>query len=157
MKKKRKNRKLYKKALKTRRKIKKIKKKIKKTAQKRIRRNKRKKHLKKLTRIKKRAEVLNHMAEELIEKGRKRGFITYDEILKTFPDIENNIFFLDELYEKFGVAGIDVLEGGNLLNLDIDITDKDLNKSTIHDSIQMYLKEIGQYPLIHANEEKDLA
>ena len=153
MKKKRKNRKLYKKALKTRRKIKKIK----KTAQKRIRRNKRKKHLKKLTRIKKRAEVLNHMAEELIEKGRKRGFITYDEILKTFPDIENNIFFLDELYEKFGVAGIDVLEGGNLLNLDLDITDKDLNKSTIHDSIQIYLKEIGQYPLIHASDEKNLA
>ena len=153
MKKKRKNRKLYKKALKTRRKIKKIK----KTAQKRIRRNKRKKHLKKLTRIKKRAEVLNHMAEELIEKGRKRGFITYDEILKTFPDIENNIFFLDELYEKFGIAGIDVLEGGNLLNLDLDITDKDLNKSTIHDSIQIYLKEIGQYPLIHASDEKNLA
>ena len=157
MKKKRKNRKLYKKALKTRRKIKKIKKKIKKTAQKRIRRNKRKKHLKKLTRIKKRAELLNHMAEELIEKGRKRGFITYDEILKTFPDIENNIFFLDELYEKFGVAGIDVLEGGNLLNLDLDITDKDLNKSTIHDSIQIYLKEIGQNPLIYASDEKNLA
>ena len=64
---------------------------------------------------------------------------------------------MDELYEKFAVAGIDVLEGGNLLNLDNDISDKDLNKSTIHDSIQMYLKEIGQYALIHAVDEKDLA
>ena len=60
------------------------------------------------------------------------------------------------MYEKFAVAGIDVLEGGNLLNLD-DVNDKDLNKSTIHDSIQMYLKEIGQYPLIYAADEKDLA
>ena len=93
----------------------------------------------------------------MIEKGRKRGFITYDEILKTFPDVENNIFFLDELYEKFAIAGIDVLEGGNLLNLDDDNLDKDLNKSTIHDSIQMYLKEIGQYSLIHASDEKYLA
>lgn len=111
----------------------------------------------KLSSAEKKAENLARISNELIEKGRKRGFITYDEILKTFPDIENNILFLDELYEKFGVAGIDVLEGGNLLNLDVDLDDKDLNKGTMHDSIQMYLKEIGQYPLIHATEEKDLA
>src|SRR3989344_7880767 len=64
---------------------------------------------KKLTYAEKKAENLDRLSSLLIEKGRKRGFITYDEILKTFPDIENNILFLDELYEKFGVAGIDVL------------------------------------------------
>ena len=112
---------------------------------------------KKLNSAERKIEELTKKSDELIEKGRKRGFITYDEILKTFPDIENNIFFLDELYEKFGVAGIDVLEGGNLLNLDTDVNELDLNKSTIHDSIQMYLKEIGQYPLIYASEEKELA
>ncbi|MFA4975234.1 MAG: sigma-70 family RNA polymerase sigma factor [Candidatus Paceibacterota bacterium] len=116
-----------------------------------------KKVTKKTTAAEKRAEGFAKVSSDLIEKGRKRGFVTYDEILKTFPDIENNIFFLDELYEKFSVAGIDVLEGGNLLNLDNDISDKDLNKSTIHDSIQMYLKEIGQYSLIRAGDEKDLA
>ncbi|MEK9182751.1 MAG: sigma-70 factor domain-containing protein, partial [Patescibacteria group bacterium] len=112
---------------------------------------------KKLSRVEKRAQGMADLSSGLIEKGRKRGFITYDEILKTFPDIENNILFLDELYEKLGVAGIDVLEGGNLLNLDIDLNDKDLNKGSMHDSIQMYLKEIGQYPLIHGNDEKELA
>ncbi len=95
---------------------------------------------------------------ELIGKGKKRGFITYDEILKTFPDIENNIMFLDELYEKFSVAGIDILEGGNLL--DIDNTE-DLSKyvkdSHSFSSVQMYLKDIGQYPLINAAQEKEFA
>ena len=112
---------------------------------------------KKLSSLQKKAEGMGHLADMLIEKGRKRGFITYDEILKTFPDIENNILFLDELYERFAVASIDVLEGGNLLNLDLDLNDKDLNKGAMHDSIQMYLKEIGQYPLIRAGDEKDLA
>ncbi len=111
----------------------------------------------KLSSSERKAQGLAAISNELVEKGRKRGFITYDEILKTFPDIENNIIFLDELYEKFSIAGIDVLEGGNLLNLNTDLTDKDLNKSTMHDSIQMYLKEIGQYPLIHASDEKTLA
>ncbi|HEY4503214.1 MAG TPA: sigma-70 family RNA polymerase sigma factor [Candidatus Paceibacterota bacterium] len=112
---------------------------------------------KKLTVAEKKKETLDRLSNLLIEKGRKRRFVTYDEILKTFPDIENNIFFLDELYEKLAVAGIDVLEGGNLLDLDVEGTDKDLNKSGMYDSIQMYLKEIGQYPLIHASDEKDLA
>src|SRR3989344_3557973 len=112
---------------------------------------------KKLTAGERKSEELSRTADELIEKGRKRGFITYDEILKTFPDIENNIAFLDELYEKFSVAGIDILEGGNLLNLDAELAAKDIAKTGAHDSIQMYLKEIGQYPLIHASEEKTLA
>lgn len=113
--------------------------------------------VKKLTALEKKVEELEAKKASLIEKGRKRGFITYDEILKTFPDIENNILFLDELYESLAVSGIDVLEGGNLLNLDTEQDVKDLLKSSTHDSIQMYLKEIGQYSLIYANEEKDLA
>jgi len=137
------------------------KKKIKKSKMKRKKKTKTKKIAKKkvlkLSSAEKKADNLSRISDELIDKGRKRGFITYDEILKIFPDIENNILFLDELYEKFAIAGIDVLEGGNLLNLNTDLTDKDLNKSIMHDSIQMYLKEIGQYPLIHASDEKDLA
>ena len=115
--------------------------------------------VKKLTAQEKKAEHLENQAQELIVKGKKRGFITYDEILKYFPDIENNILFLDELYEKFSVAGVDILEGGNLL--DTEAPEKALagysKDSPAHDSIQMYLKEIGQYPLIYASEEKSLA
>jgi len=101
---------------------------------------------------------LEAKSQELITKGKKRGFITYDEILKTFPDIENNILFLDELYEKMSTAGIDVLEGGNLLDIDHS---EDLSKYTrdshSFSSVQMYLKDIGQYPLINAAQEKELA
>lgn len=106
----------------------------------------------------KKLQEMEVKAQELLVKGKKRGFITYDEILKMFPDIENNIAFLDEIYEKFSVAGIDVLEGGNLL--DVDSTE-DLSKyvkdSHSFSSVQMYLKDIGQYALINAAQEKDFA
>ncbi len=108
----------------------------------------------------KKAIDLDAKSNEVIEKGKKRGFVTYDEIIKTFPDIENNILFLDELYEKLSVAGIDVLEGGNLLDLDGTVEKTALKYSKdnhTYDSIQMYLKEIGQYPLISAFQEKELA
>ena len=155
MKKKIKHKKIIKKKTAKKAKVKKVLKKKKKIIKKK--KIVKKPKVKKLSSAQKKAENLDHLANMIIEKGRKRGFITYDEILKTFPDIENNILFLDELYEKFSIAGIDVLEGGNLLNLDLDINDKDLNKGGMHDSIQMYLKEIGQYPLIRAGDEKDLA
>ncbi|OHA19758.1 MAG: hypothetical protein A2836_00295 [Candidatus Taylorbacteria bacterium RIFCSPHIGHO2_01_FULL_45_63] len=99
-----------------------------------------------------------HKAGKLLSKGKERGFITYDEILKEFPTIEDNIIFLEELYAKLATAGIDVLEGGGVLDLNPEEIKSQYNKSeSSYDSIQMYLKEIGQYPLIHAAEEKELA
>lgn len=101
-------------------------------------------------------------ADKLVAKGKERGFITYDDILKEFPNIETDVMFLDFLYEKFSTSGIDVLEGGGMLDMKDD-TDEILKKyvynrhDSSYDSIQMYLKEIGQYPLIHASEEKELA
>jgi len=92
----------------------------------------------------------------LVEKGKQRGFITYDEIIKVFPEIENDISYLDELYEKLAVARIDILESGNLLDLNEDISKLDTEDSN-PDSIQIYLREIGQYSLISQAEEKDLA
>ncbi|MEK7552180.1 MAG: sigma-70 family RNA polymerase sigma factor [Patescibacteria group bacterium] len=97
--------------------------------------------------------------DKLILKGKERGFITYDEILREFPTIEDDILSLDSLYEKLSNAGIDLLEGGNLLDTpEENGKGKDIYKDSLsHDSIQMYLKEIGQYPLISGAQEKELA
>lgn len=101
-------------------------------------------------------------ANALLQRGKDRGFVTYDEILKEFPNIEIDVMFLDYLYEKLSTAGIDILEGGGLLNFKQEEEDMlkkyAMNKSdSTYDSIQMYLKEIGQYPLISGSEEKELA
>ena len=98
--------------------------------------------------------------DRLITRGKERGFVTYDEILKEFPTIENDIFFLDELYEKLHTMGIDILEGGGLLEVVEEVVDKKYAYSrgdSSYDSIQMYLREIGQYPLIAGSMEKELA
>ena len=103
---------------------------------------------------------LDHKAAKLIAKGKERGFVTYDEIMREFPNIETDVYFLDELYNKLVSAGLDVLEGGGLL----EVNDEQLKKyasnrssDAAYDSIQIYLREIGQYPLISASMEKELA
>ncbi|HET8581075.1 MAG TPA: sigma-70 family RNA polymerase sigma factor [Candidatus Paceibacterota bacterium] len=102
-------------------------------------------------------------AEELLTLGRGRGYITYDEILRRFPTIEQDVALLEDLYERFAAAGVDVIESGNMLD---DTADEILEKKKLqhhrrsdagYDSIQMYLREIGQYPLLSAEDERTLA
>lgn len=98
----------------------------------------------------------------ILTKGKNRGYITYDEILRAFPTIEDDVLFLENLYEDFNIAGIDVLEGGSLLDADAEM-DAVLESKRLKgrdgsgDSVQMYLREIGQYPLLTAADEVRLA
>jgi RNA polymerase primary sigma factor len=99
-------------------------------------------------------------AETLIEKGKERGYVTYSEILKSFPHVEDDVDFLESLYERFAIAGVDVLEGGMLEDAaDEYLATRNIKDrhSTSYDSIQIYLREIGQYPLLTAAEERELA
>ena len=103
-------------------------------------------------------------AEALLQKGRDRGYVIYDEILREFPKIEEDIIFLEDLYERFSSANVDVLEGGNILGDELHEEPDEIQRNPLrghrdsgYDSIQMYLREIGQYPLLSAGEERALA
>ncbi len=99
-------------------------------------------------------------ARKIVSRGREKGFVTYDEIIKEFPNIEQDISFLSDLYDQLQTASIDVLESGGFLEMEKEEDTKKYlygKNPSQYDSIQMYLKEIGQYPLISASDEKDLA
>ncbi|MBI2100833.1 MAG: sigma-70 family RNA polymerase sigma factor [Candidatus Vogelbacteria bacterium] len=99
---------------------------------------------------------------QLLGRGRQRGFITYSELLKEFPHIEMDLEFLDQIYDRFEQAGIDVLEETGFLN---EVGDEELAAKTkisrygptSLDSVQMYLREIGRHKLISAADERELA
>ena len=108
---------------------------------------------------KKEKEFSEIKVEGLIEKGRSRGFITYAEILNSFPNIEDNIIFLDDLYRRLEETGVNVLEGEKL-TLKGKSKEPKLEEGLGEfsaDSVQMYLREIGKIPLISADDEKEFA
>ncbi len=152
--------------------MKKVKKQVKKTSKKNsikkqkntekkrgVLKNKTKKEKKTVT-IPKKKEAWEEKMQKIIELGRKRRFVTFNEILKEFPNIEDDILFLENLYEDLSKLGIDILDSGGLLQTENDLLldeRRGLRGESAMDSVQMYLREIGQYKLITAAEEKEYA
>lgn len=100
----------------------------------------------------------------LATKGKKQGYLTLDQILELFPNAEENIELLDSLYEKLLEAGVEVFdvasekEAEKLAKVEeIDLTQIKLDKTASADPVRMYLREIGNYNLLTAAEEVDLA
>lgn len=126
-----------------------------------------KKAKKKLSAAKKKSAQLNEQALlELIERGKERTYVTDTEVLTYFPQIEDNIEFLDRVYRKLEESNIRVIETSQLIQIpkEEEISEKELAAATqinfegeLPDSVQMYLKEIGRAPLLKAAEEKELA
>lgn len=113
----------------------------------------------KKTKLKK-EEIVKRKIEEVLQKGRMRGFVLYSEILKEFPNIEEDVSLLDIIYDKVQEAGIDIIEGKDLLGEKVEksdsLTEYSADRPSL-DTVQMYLKEIGEIPLISASQEKELA
>ena len=141
-------------------KFKKIKKK--KTAKKKTGEIKKKKS-KKTKKVKKKKEARGRKKKvftpekvaELINKGKSRGFVTFSELLYHFPDMENDIVGLENLYKELEKQGIEVKQSREFLEVK-GVKIKPVRGEGV-DLVQIYLKEIGRTAFLNAKEEKELA
>lgn len=117
-----------------------------------------------------REEIKKNAFDELMARGKQRGFVTEDEIIHILPDIEQDLENLENLYERLETSGIRVVGSEEMLK--IDVSDEEETKpgkkkkdralemsegDDASDLVQMYLKEIGRVQLLTGDDEVKLA
>ncbi len=105
--------------------------------------------------------------QALIAQGRQRGFVSVDEIqalVNAIPVPEEAAEAMDAIEAALAEAGVPVGDSADAIIADdepigvpiIDL-DEGLSDALLGDSVRLYLREIGQVPLLTGDQEKRLA
>jgi RNA polymerase primary sigma factor len=105
------------------------------------------------------ADLLVPAAEALIIKGKDHGYLTPDDILAAFPEIDVEPDHLERIFHVFREMGIEVSDGDKDFET-VDEIDEELiakaeaiDSVSLDDPVRMYLKEIGRVALLKAEQE----
>ena len=121
-------------------------------------------------------DPIEHIVNQLIERGRRRKYLTWEELNETLPDEAISPEKLESVLNRIEQSGIELideieadkkrdadrkravtLEAGDALDevTEVDLTDTAVRR--VDDPVRMYLTQMGEIPLLTRDQEIALA
>ena len=98
---------------------------------------------------------------KLVDTGKARGSLTNQEVLDALAEINFSPEQIEKLYEKLETNGIEIVddpvEDIGIDDIPSEEQEYAYDDSLIDDPVKMYLREIGNIPMLKPEEEKEIA
>ena len=107
------------------------------------------------------------VAQELIAKGKKQGFVTYEEVIALFPDVDEHLDEIDALCLTLTDVGVEIVTAASVEEV-LKAIEPEPEPEPVHvplpqrlesieDLYDLYMFEIRQISLLSAEDEVKLA
>ncbi|MGA2543327.1 MAG: RNA polymerase sigma factor RpoD [Verrucomicrobiota bacterium] len=103
---------------------------------------------------------LSEKVKELVRLAREQGYLTYNDINDALPDVVVSTEELDDLYSKLRNLEVEIVDQAEVDRIKQPGPDEDEEKvrlDILDDPVRMYLKQMGQVPLLTREQEVEIS
>ncbi|MBV8900418.1 MAG: RNA polymerase sigma factor RpoD [Verrucomicrobia bacterium] len=107
---------------------------------------------------------LQERLRELLKLAKEQGYLTYDDINEALPDGMADPDEMDQLLSRLRTMEVDIIDASEVdrfkdgkKDLEDDEDEKDQKLDILDDPVRMYLKQMGQVPLLTREQEVEIS
>ena len=103
---------------------------------------------------------LSEKVKELVRLAQEQGYLTYNDINDALPDVVVSTEELDALYSKLRNLEVEIVDQAEVDRIKQPEPDEDEDKvrlDILDDPVRMYLKQMGQVPLLTREQEVEIS
>ena len=103
---------------------------------------------------------MSEKVKELVRLAQEQGYLTYNDINDALPDVVVSPEELDDLYSKLRNLEVEIVDQAEVDRVKQPEPDEEEEKTRLDildDPVRMYLKQMGQVPLLTREQEVEIS
>src|SRR6202030_2735354 len=107
---------------------------------------------------------LQERVRDMVKLAKEQGYVTYDDINEALPENMADPEAMEQLIDRLRAAEVDIIDASEVArykngkkDIDDEEEEKDQKLDILDDPVRMYLKQMGQVPLLTREQEVEIS